>query len=252
MTETTAPTGTAATEQVESGSPPAEKVEQKTSPPEISEQKTQAKNRGLLLEGDGKPAGQQDDQQASEKTGDAEEEAGDQAEYDFTFPEGFKPNAELVKELKAFAGTHKLIPEEAQRLADLGVKLTESVKHAYVQAWEAAIGNWAKALPNHPVFGGASFEKNMATARLPFDDVKMREKFGFELVPVGLKQLLDSATPSNPGGLGLSNHPDIIHLFYNMGRLLADDIPLLGGGDDGGSKAMSAMDYYANMFPNAS
>ena len=274
--ETTTPTNPATTEPAASGStesllpaeketPPAQKTsadakqtltEKKTTtreqaPSAKQASETQAKNRGLLLRGHA-------DQQAGEKTsetaeGATEEKSGDQAEYDFAFPEDFTPDAELLKELKLFAGTHKLPPEEAQRLADLGVRLTRKMQQAQVQAWETTIGNWVQALPNHPVFGGAAFEKNMAIARLPFDDVKMREKFGFELVPIELRQMLDKATPSNPGGLGFSSHPAMIHHFYNLGRLLADDTPLLGSAAGGRSnEAMSEEDYFASMLPNHS
>ena len=210
---------------------------------------TQNKNRGLLLKavGDAKPADQQGDPKASEETGETAEKSGDQAEYGFAFPEDFTPDAELIQDLKTLAGANKLSQAEAQKLADLGVKLTQKMQQAQAQAWETAIGDWVDILPKDPEYGGSAFEKNVAIARLAFDDVKMREKFGVELVPIGLKQLLGDITPDSPNGLSLGNHPEVFRFFYRVGKLLADDAPMLGGGG-GGTGAVSEAAFYANMF----
>ncbi len=270
MTETTTPISTATTEQAApggTGSPPVEKgtpPEQQTSADAkqtpagktpakqtSNDGQTQNKNRGLLLKavGDAKPADQQGDPKASEETGETAEKSGDQAEYDFAFPKDFTPDAELTQELRKLAGANKLPQAEAQKLADLGVKLTQKMQQAQAQAWETAIGDWVDILPKDPEYGGSAFEKNVAIARLAFDDVKMREKFGVELVPIGLKQLLGDITPDSPSGLSLGNHPEVVRFFYRLGKLLANDVPMLGGGS--GGNAMSTVDEYAGLFPNA-
>ena len=268
--ETTVPTGSAAispttTEQATSGAtepapagnrpPPEQQTPADAKPAPTEKEASQAgaeqnKNRGLLLKtaGDNAPADQQVDQKAGEKTGETVETAeAEKAGYDLIFPGGFEPDSELVQELKTLAGAQKLPQAEAQKLADLGVKLVEKIERSHAKAWETTICDWVTALPNHPVFGGAEFDKNMNIAQLPFNDARMREKFGFALVPPELKQLMEDRSEGNPWGMGLCNNPAFIHHFYNIGRLLADDAPVLGSGS-GGQGAISEREFFAKMF----
>ena len=173
---------------------------------------------------------------------------GTQETYaDLTFPEGFTPDKGLVEDLKALAARVKLPREEAQKLADLGVKLHEKVLATINTNWVNTVGGWSKSMRDHPTLGGEQFEKNLRIAQLPFDDDKMQQRFGVPLVSAALRQILNIATPANPSGLALHCHPAVFEHFHTLGRLVGDDTLIAGAG---GGKEMTTRAKLKQWFPN--
>lgn len=189
-------------------------------------------------------------QQGEEAEGQPSEHQPEEViEYtDFAMPEGIQADAELLEEFKNLAIGYKLPQAEAQKFVDLGVKLTQKAHESYVRAWEDMQASWIQSASKHPEYGGKNFAKNMALARLALDKDKMVERFGMELVPQELKQLLAPRTDDNPMGTGFGNNPYIIGHFYRLGKLLADDNVVIGQPSSSSNQALSTEDYYKKLF----
>lgn len=170
--------------------------------------------------------------------GDGEGQAGADAEAggyaDFDLPEGVSIDPDLLTEFKtALAGMH-LRQEQAQLIADLGVKQARSLlarfadsgrteQAALLEAFKVGEGSvaardfaqpavlqqqaaaWAAATRADKELGGDRLGENLAVAKRALD----------ALATPGLVQLLDKT--------GLGNHPDVVRAFYQAGRLIAED-----------------------------
>lgn len=124
---------------------------------------------------------------------------------DFTVPEGVTLDPELTTEFKGIAQEMNLTKEQAQQVADLGVKLSQKIVETQQAQFEAQKTQWAEAARADKEFGGQAFEANLAVAKKAVD----------AFVSPELKQLLDTT--------GLGNHPDMVRAFYKIGRQLSDD-----------------------------
>jgi hypothetical protein len=153
----------------------------------------------------------------------ATENQSNDADYDFTLPEGFTANEELAGELKVLAKENGLSKEAAQKLADLGVKMQQQ----QADAWQAQVDQWAEQVKTDKELGGEKFDENISLAKQALD------KFGGQ----ELKDLLQST--------GFGTHPAIVKAFYNIGKSVSNDTLVVSNGTSKESKSMASV-----MFPN--
>lgn len=153
----------------------------------------------------------------------ATENQSNDADYDFTLPEGFTANEELAGELKVLAKENGLSKEVAQKFADLGVKMQQQ----QAEAWQTQVDQWAEQVKTDKELGGEKFDENISLAKQALD------KFGGQ----ELKDLLQST--------GFGNHPAIVKAFYNIGKSVSDDTLVVSNGTS--KEAKSTADV---MFPN--
>lgn len=145
--------------------------------------------------------------------GEAEESKGEQppsekpAETDIEvkFPEGIKPDEEMLKEFIPLAKELKLDSKSAQRVADLGLKMMQKQQTEMLAAFQKQRADWAKEIRTDKEFGGANFDKTVSLAR------NTMKKFGG---PELSKQLVE---------LGLDNNPHLVRFFANVGKALSED-----------------------------
>lgn len=123
----------------------------------------------------------------------------------FTLPEGIKLNDTIMGEFTTLAKGLNLPQAEAQKLVDLGAKLTAGAETTLAETVKAARAEWETASRADIEFGGAQFDANLATANKVFAD------YG---TPV-LKQLLVDS--------GLGNHPEVIRWAWKVGKALSED-----------------------------
>lgn len=130
--------------------------------------------------------------------------------YEFKAPEGMKVD-ELSTELATIAKELKLPQEGAQKVFDLGVRLSKNFTKSLDTATEAMQTQWLKDTQADAEIGGAQLEANVAVAQ------KARDAFASE----GLRKLLNDSK--------LGNHPEVLRLFFRIGKALKEDKTVTGG-----------------------
>ena len=80
------------------------------------------------------------------------------------------------------------------------------------EAYGERISSWADATKVDKELGGEKLPENLGLAK------KAMEKYASP----ELAKLIDSPSASNPDGLGLGNHPEVIRLFYRVGKAVSE------------------------------
>lgn len=174
----------------------------------------------------GEGAGTDGQGNAGEGQGDGNGEgksAQEPVAYDIKLPEGFTFDADIQQGLVDFANKKNLTQEEAQELADLGVKMREKE----VALFQETQKQWIEQIKSSPELGGAQLNENIAVAK------KAMEAFGTP----ALKQLLNDT--------GFGNHPEVVSAFFKIGKAISEDKLVIGQG-----KPRGAPDPAKRLFPN--
>lgn len=139
--------------------------------------------------------------------------------YDsFKFADGMSVSETHLKSFQTMAKEYNLTQEQAQKLVDFDVQRQTEFAQAQEQALEARANEWADKTRADKELGGERLTENLSVSK------KALDKFGTpELV-----KLLDET--------GLGNHPDMIRVFYRIGKALGDEKVLEGKGNLGQSK----------------
>ena len=166
------------------------------------------------------------EQQQQQGEGQQTEEQGPEQYADFAFEEGKALDAELADDIKATAKELGLTQSQAQKLADLALKRTESAQSQQAEMLAQARDEWAGQAKADKEFGGDAIEANLATARKALDTFGTPE----------LKALLNES--------GLGNHPEVIRFFYRSGKAISEDRVIRGGA------AGQPTDPAKRLFPN--
>ena len=145
---------------------------------------------------------------------------------DFTVPEGVSLNAELLGEYKGIAKELGIAQEGAQKLVDLGVKLSSQILASQEAARVAEVSAWADAAKSDKEFGGDKLPENLAVARKALDAFATPE----------LKAYLDKS--------GLGNHPELIRAFFKAGKLISEDRLIPGSVKPAGAGKSAASVLY--------
>jgi len=144
-------------------------------------------------------------------------------EIEITVPEGVAADTEVLNEFKTLAKELNLSQADAQRLADLQIKMTlrqgEEMRAQHVA--------WADAAKTDKEFGGDAFAANLSVAKAALDQFATPE----------LRSLLNVT--------GLGNHPEVIRAFVRIGKQISEDGSIVRG-----AKADSPSDPAKRLFPN--
>lgn len=164
---------------------------------------------------DAKPDAKPDAKKPDDKT----------AEYtDFVLPDTIKANTEMMTEFGTLAKKYGLTQEAAQEFATLGAKAVSKTDDTVLNAFADLTANIAKVWEGESKadkeFGGANLDANMATAKTAIDTYATPE-----LVSI----LGKYDKEKNPNGTGLGNNPEIIRLFYRLGKTISPDSALVEG-----------------------
>ena len=135
-------------------------------------------------------------------------------------------DTEMADDIKATAKELGLTQSQAQKLADLALKRTESAQSQQAEMLAQARDEWAGQAKADKEFGGDAIEANLATARKALDTFGTPE----------LKALLNES--------GLGNHPEVIRFFYRSGKAISEDRVIRGGA------AGQPTDPAKRLFPN--
>lgn len=144
--------------------------------------------------------------------------------YEFKAPEGVTLDSEVLGEFEGIAKELKLSQEDAQKVADLGAKLSQKFATAQAQAMKDASSAWVAAVTADKEIGGEKLTENLASAQ------KALQAFGSP----ELRQLLDESR--------LGNHPEVIRLMAKVGKAISEDRMVTGGAGPSRDGAKSAAD----------
>lgn len=182
---------------------------------------------------DGKSADQKsgDSKAADDKSKDGKAAEGAPEKYtDFKAPDGVVLDKELVGELSTVAKEFNLSQENAQKLADLGIKQAHKIKtqieEANDQAWAAARTGWVSEIKADKEFGGAKLKESTEYA------FRAKAKFG----DPKLEELIDS---------GWGDHPALFRFLAKVGKALGEDKTVEG--NQGGGQPTAAQVLYPNQ-----
>ena len=189
---------------------------------------TDANQQQASTDSQGQPATGAQDQGKSADDG---KPAGAPEQYeDFTAPEGVALDAEVAGEFKTLAKELNLPQDQAQKVADIGVKLAQKWQTQQAAALSEAASKWATDSQADKEFGGDKLQENLGVARKALDTFGSPE----------LKTLLNES--------GLGNHPEVIRLLFKAGMAISED--RLVAGKSGTSPALTtAQRMYPNMNP---
>lgn len=208
--------------------------------PADSQQQQQSEAGQATSEEAGQGAGKDEAAQGGDtdgeaaKGGEGEDAPGAPEAYaDFTMPEGFALEGEMLETLTATAKELNLPQEAAQKLVDLGVKQAQSLMGRmsqtpvpFVQQWSA---EWVGQVQADAEIGGDNLKPSLATAS------QALEAFGSP----GLTQLLNTT--------GLGNHPEVIRLMVNVGKAISEDRLVTRNGSESGGNKTPAKTLYPDM-----
>lgn len=158
-------------------------------------------------------------------------------DYDIKFSEGFEPDAELLGEFSAIAKELKLPGESAQKIAQLGEKLSERIVSRQLEALETTRQGWETELKNDKEFGGDKLAENLAIAKKAVETFVPKEAMAF----------LEPFHPTdNPQGMALGSHPAFVKMMHNIGKSISEDSKVVMQKGAGTQKASYADRIYGN------
>lgn len=166
--------------------------------------------QSTLLNG-GKPA---DASASAEGAGDkdagaegSDDKGGAPESYTFEAPEGVELDQTAASEFSEVAKDLKLSAADAQRIADVAVKMAQR----QTEAFAATVKEWETQSRADAEFGGDALEANMAIAQKALDTY-------------GSPKLGDTLK-----AFGLLNHPEVIRVFFKIGKATQNDSFAKGG-----------------------
>lgn len=145
--------------------------------------------------------------------------------YEFNMPEGVELDSEAAVEFSALAKELKLPAAEAQKVADIAIKMAQRQTEQTAKTVKA----WADQSAADKEFGGDNLDANLAIAK------KAIETFGSS----ELKTLLSTS--------GLGNHPEFIRFAFKAGKAISDDTFVKGGNPGSTNNVPMEKRMYPNM-----
>lgn len=187
-------------------------TEAPVAPPEGQTNPDPGLDVNLPAEPEGQPAAQEQPQ-----------EAGAPEQYeDFTNEAGEKYlTADEMKDFAAVAKELNLSQEKAQRLLS---SMLPAMKNRIQQSVSALPKQWAQQIRVDPELGGEALQENLGMANRAFKQFATPEFIKF------LK------------GSGLSSHPEVVRVFYRIGKSMSPDMGVTGQGSPQPKR---------RMFPNS-
>jgi hypothetical protein len=138
---------------------------------------------------------------------------------DFTLPENFEADNDVVEEFKTVAKELNISQEKAQKLVDLQTKLFSKQSAKMAERWNTLQDKWVEEAKNDKEYGGQNFEKSLGAAKLAL------EKFGNP----ALNKLIEQT--------GMGNNPEFIRLLVKVGNTVKEDNVMTGGNGVGEQKS---------------
>ena len=157
-----------------------------------------------------------------------EDKDGAPATYaDFKLPKGMDIDQDALEAAIPLFEEMKASQETAQKVVDVASKMVDKVLVKQQTAWADRVAEWTKSAENDEEYGKAGYEKSIMIARNA-----MRKVGG-----PGLAKALEET--------GTGNHPELIRVFYRLGKAIGEDNLDFGSVNPGSQKSLAD-----RLFPN--
>jgi hypothetical protein len=191
---------------------------------EVAEETPSEKESSTLLSGDG-------------GEGDGEDTAtGAPDEYVFTPPDGVEIDEAQIESFGEYAHDLGLSQDQFQKLIDFEMERAQQAQSQMAEAYTERVSGWAEATKADKELGGEVLDENLGLAKRAMDAFASPE----------LAKLIDTPSTENPDGLGLGNHPEVIRLFYRVGKAISESDLVTGDSKVEGPASLQKM--YPTMF----
>jgi hypothetical protein len=191
---------------------------------EVAEETPSEEESSTLLSGDG-------------GEGDGEDTAtGAPDEYVFTPPDGVEIDEAQIESFGEYAHDLGLSQDQFQKLIDFEMERAQQAQSQMAEAYTERVSAWAEATKADKELGGEVLDENLGLAKRAMDAFASPE----------LAKLIDTPSTENPDGLGLGNHPEVIRLFYRVGKAISESDLVTGDSKVEGPASLQKM--YPTMF----
>lgn len=191
---------------------------------EVAEETPSEEESSTLLSGDG-------------GEGDGEDTAtGAPDEYVFTPPDGVEIDEAQIESFGEYAHDLGLSQDQFQKLIDFEMERAQQAQSQMAEAYTERVSGWAEATKADKELGGEVLDENLGLAKRAMDAFASPE----------LAKLIDTPSTENPDGLGLGNHPEVIRLFYRVGKAISESDLVTGDSKVEGPASLQKM--YPTMF----
>ena len=176
----------------------------------------------------GQPQQSAGEQPQGQQQTEVKQPEGAPEKYDFTAPEGMAFDDAVIANFSEVAKELNLPQDKAQLMLD---KMQPVLVQRQTEQLQAASIEWANAARTDQEIGGERFQENLGMAKKAMEAYASPE----------LRQLLNEST--------LGNNPEVIRLFYRVGKDMSEDRLVTGQG--GTNKAADPRSLYraSNMNP---
>lgn len=199
-------------------------VEEQVEAP-VSEEAGSEEQSSTLLSGDG---------------GEGEgENTGVPEEYLFTPPDGLEVDEAQLEAFGEYAHGLGLSQDQFQKLIEFDLQRGQNAQEMMASAYTERVSGWADATRADKELGGEALNENLGVAKRAMDAFASPE----------LAKLIEAPSAQNPDGLGLGNHPEVIRLFYRVGRAISESSLVTGDSKVEGTNSLQKM--YPTMFNHA-
>jgi hypothetical protein len=156
--------------------------------------------------------------------------------YEFKSPEGVEVDLSKIEVFGEAAKDLGLTQKQFQQLVEYDIKRSASAMQEMSTQFSERISHWADETKADKELGGEALNENLGLAK------RAIETFGSPQ----LAKLIDAPSATNPDGLGLGNHPEVIRLFYRVGRAISESDLVTGDNKIEGRDSLERM--YPTMF----
>jgi len=207
--------------------PAEEPVEAAPAEAEVAEETPSEEGSSTLLSGDG---GEGEGEDTS---------TGAPEEYVFTPPDGIEIDEEQIEAFGEYAHGLGLSQDQFQKLIDFEIERSQKAQSQMADAYTERVSSWAEATKADKELGGEALSEHLGLAKRAMDAFASPE----------LAKLIDTPSAENPDGLGLGNHPEVIRLFYRVGKAISESDLVTGDSKVEGPASLQKM--YPTMFNSA-
>ena len=175
-----------------------------------------------------------------EGDGDGEDApTGAPEEYEFTPPDGLEIDEERLEAFGEYAHGLGLSQDQFQQLIEYDIERTANAQQSMAESYSERISSWADATKVDKELGGEQLDENLGLAKRAMENFASPE----------LAKLIDTPSADNPDGLGLGNHPEVIRLFYRVGKAISESELVTGDSKVEGPDSLQRM--YPSMYKTA-
>lgn len=149
-------------------------------------------------------------------------------EYEFQAAEGQEFDKEVIEHFSEVARELNLSQDAAQKVLD---KMAPVLAQRQAEQINQVQQQWAKDAAVDKEFGGDKLNENLSTAKQAIETFATPE----------LRELLNET--------GMGNHPEVIRVFYRVGKAISEDRLVSGSKNVNNSKDVRNMYGASNMNP---